>query len=213
MPEPPVRGRPPLSRERIVRAALRLIDERGLAACTMRALGAELGVEAMSLYRHVRGKEDLWDGVVDLLQEGLAGEVPDPADWRAVMRGFALRFRAVAREHPHAFPLLARRPATGYLAARGLAERGLRTLVDAGFTPEEAAAALRAVSRWVIGFALTEAAAAGGARPASDDAAEPAGEGHPLLAGLLGALAAEPPDELFLFGLDLLLDGLAARLA
>ena len=211
MPAP--RDRPPLSRERVVRAALRLIDERGLAACTMRALGAELGVEAMSLYRHVRGKEDLWDGVVDLLQEGLAGEVPDPGGWRGGLRGFALRFRAVAREHPHAFPLLARRPATGYLAARGLAEGGLRTLVDAGFTPEEAAAALRAVSRWVIGFALAEAAGAGGGRPAPEAAAALAGEGHPLLAGLLGALAADPPDELFLFGLDLLLDGLAARLA
>jgi AcrR family transcriptional regulator len=208
VPAPAARARPPLSRRRIVEAALRLIDERGLAACTMRALGAELGVEAMSLYRHVRGKEDLWDGVVDLLQEGLAGEAPDPGDWRGVMRGFALRFRAVARAHPHAFPLLARRPASGYLAARGLAERGLRTLVEAGFTPEEAAAALRAVSRWVIGFALAESAAS--AAPAPEGAL--AGAGHPLLAGLLGSLAAEPPDELFLFGLDLLLDGLAARL-
>ncbi|MDX6555153.1 MAG: hypothetical protein QOD86_1348 [Miltoncostaeaceae bacterium] len=208
MPVP--RDRLPLSRRRIVEAALRLIDARGLEACTMRALGAELGVKAMSLYRHVRGKDDLWDGVVDLLQEGLAVEGPEPGGWRGVLRGFALRFRAVAREHPHAFPLLARRPASGYLAARGLAEEGLGILVDSGFTPDDAAAALRAVSRWVIGFALAESA---GAPEPPPEGADLAGEGYPLLAGLLDGLAAEPPDELFLFGLDLLLDGLAGRIA
>src|SRR3712207_9334708 len=74
--------RPLLSRDRILRAALDLADRDGFESCTMRNLGARLGVEAMSLYRHVASKDDLLDGLVDLVFAEIAVEAPGTTDWR-----------------------------------------------------------------------------------------------------------------------------------
>ncbi|HEX7171401.1 MAG TPA: TetR family transcriptional regulator, partial [Candidatus Limnocylindria bacterium] len=75
------RSREPLSRHRVLQAAMSLADREGLGALTMRRLGAELGVEAMSLYKHVSDKDDILDGIVDLVVAAI--EVPgDGADWR-----------------------------------------------------------------------------------------------------------------------------------
>lgn len=91
--------RAPLSRERVVAAAMALADENGEAGVTMRAIGARLGVEAMSLYNHVAGREQILDGMVD----AVFGEIDLPApatDWKEAMRGRAVSACAVLRRTP-----------------------------------------------------------------------------------------------------------------
>ena len=200
--------RAPLTHRRIVEAALRLIDERGLDALSMRALGAELGVEAMALYRHVADKGALLDGVVGLLLEELGDDVPMDGGWREVIGGFGRGFRSLALAHPNAFPLLGRDPARSWVAAAPGVEGLLGFLGAAGFDAADAAYAVRAVSRYAVGFSLV---GAGAPQPAERP---PAGE-YPLLDGLLEQL--DDPigrggaDDLFDFGLEMLLDGLEGR--
>jgi len=100
------KARRPLSQERIVTAALRIVDRRGIHALTMRGVGTALGYEAMSLYKHVAGKQAL----VDLVVERVAAEIqpPEPsAPWKDRLRHTAHEWRRVALAHPHVFPLLA----------------------------------------------------------------------------------------------------------
>lgn len=103
--------RPPLSRDRIAGAALDLIDSEGMAGLSMRKLGAQLGVEAMSLYHYVRNKDDLLDAVLDKLY----GEIDLPAtedeDWERTIRAGLRSFREVLLRHPAALELFATRPA------------------------------------------------------------------------------------------------------
>lgn len=102
--------RPKLSRSYILEAALGLIDREGTEALSMRKLGAELGVEAMSLYRHVANRETVLDGVVELLTEKLDIPAPSSRPWQEEIRQVADAYRRLARSHPRAFPLLALRP-------------------------------------------------------------------------------------------------------
>lgn len=98
-------ARTPLSRERVLRAAIAIADADGIDAVTMRRLGDALGVEAMSLYHHVRSKDEIAAGIVDLL----ISEIPAPpagADWRAAIRGRALAAREHLRRHPWVFRLI-----------------------------------------------------------------------------------------------------------
>lgn len=170
----------------------------------MRAVAGDLGVEAMSLYWHVNGKEALLDGVVErLLAE--VDPAPSPAgDWRAGLDAFARDYRAVALRHARAVPLLASRAAAAYAAAGRMAAGGIAALEDAGFDRPTAIRAARTVARYVVGFTLAEA---GGAAPAPRP-----GDLPPALAELLDAVARDDPEELFTFGLETLLDGLEARL-
>ena len=204
--------RTPLSRERIIAAALRLIDERGLARLSMRRLGAELGVEAMSLYKHVAGKEAVLDGVRALLLEELEETPPRGASWADDLRGFARRYRAIGHAHPEAFGLLARGADRAYVAGRGEAEAGLRGLVDAGFGPEDAALALRSVVRYVLGFGLIDMAGEDAPAPLPEAELEGLARDQPLVAGLMRSLGPATEDPLFEFGLGALIDGIAARL-
>src|SRR3954453_10140535 len=101
----PPTGRARLSRERVLRAAVALADSGGLEALTMRRLGEDLGVEAMSLYKHVANKDDLLDGMVDLVFAEI--ELPAPgAEWRTAMRERAVSARAALLAHPWATPLM-----------------------------------------------------------------------------------------------------------
>src|SRR5947199_9005908 len=98
-------SRLPLSRERILRAALAIADEHGVEALTMRKLGQALGFEAMSLYNHVANKDDVLDGMLDLV----LGETELPAEaasWDAAVRGSAISVHDALRRHPWACSLL-----------------------------------------------------------------------------------------------------------
>ena len=163
--------RPPLSRERIVAAAIAFVDRRGLNALTMRRLGTELGVEAMSLYRYVAGRDDLLEGMVDQMVTQLhldpSSGRPGPGDgWQAYLQWLAHGVRQLVQDHPHVFPLIAtRHPAAPWLRpplrSLGVVEDFLGTLVARGFTDDAAVAAYRAFSSFLLGHLLLEAAMLG----------------------------------------------------
>jgi AcrR family transcriptional regulator len=102
--------RTPLSRERVLRAALALVDEEGVEALTMRRLGRELGVEAMSLYGYVDSKEDLIEGVVEQVFREMPLIAPGPGEWQVRLRRHAAVYRKVLLDHPNVVRLVARRP-------------------------------------------------------------------------------------------------------
>lgn len=206
---PPVE-RTPLSRERVIAAALRLIDERGLAQLSMRRLGAELGVEAMSLYKHVANKDALLDGVRELLLSELADAPAAGEDWTQELLAFARRYRALGRAHPEAFSLLARGADRAYVAGRASAEAGLRSLLAAGFDEDTAAYALRSVVRYVLGFSLIDMAGEDAPAPLPPSELDALAREQPMVAGLMRSLGAGTEDPLFEFGLRALITGIAS---
>ena len=143
-----------ISREAILDQTLALADERGLAAVSMRAVAARLGVTAMSLYHHVRDKNDLLDGLVERLLAELS--LPDPSlTGEERLHALASSMRQTAARHPDAFPLLLGRPVAtpAALAVRDLAYTALK---DAGVPDELVPRAERLLSTFVIGFAASE---------------------------------------------------------
>lgn len=139
-----------LSPGRIVDAALNLVDRDGPGALTMRRLGSELGAEAMSLYYHVRRREDLLDLVSDALADETLGQVPADAGWRETLRAWANARRAVAIQHRAWLPLVGQRPGVTGRA------RHVATLTAAlqrdGFTGEAAHTAYHRLASYVVGF-------------------------------------------------------------
>jgi AcrR family transcriptional regulator len=153
-PIDPGAGRARLSRDRVLRAAVLLADTGGLDALTMRRLGEELGVEAMSLYKHVANKEDLLDGMVDLV----FGEIDLPAggtDWRTAMRARAVSARTALTRHAWATALMQSRTAPGAATLRHH-DTVIGTLRGAGFSVVLTAHAFSAIDAYVYGFALQE---------------------------------------------------------
>ncbi|WP_281412194.1 TetR/AcrR family transcriptional regulator C-terminal domain-containing protein [Miltoncostaea marina] len=200
--------RRPLSAGRIVRAAMDLIDERGLEALTMRRLGAELGVEAMSLYKHVRGKEAILDGVRELLLAELAASGPAAGrDWREALLRFARAYRALARAHPGSFALLAAAPERAYVAGSDVAEAAIARLLEGGFERAAAIRALRTVIRYVIGASMVERAAGDEAAPVGADELAALSTARPLVGELVGSLGTPGDEALFEFGLAALVAG------
>ena len=125
--------RAPLSRERVLRAAIELADEGGIDALSMRRLGQELGVEAMSLYNHVANKDDLLDGILELVARRDRG-TPGEADWKAELRRTAISSHEVFLRHRWACSLMMHRPNAGPVRMQWM-EAVLRTLREAGFSP------------------------------------------------------------------------------
>ena len=155
------RSRPALTRERILRAALKLIDRDGIDALSMRKLGRALGVEAMSLYRYVANKDAVLAGVVELLLDEL--ELMPAAAGRIVRS-----YRDVAQRHPKAFPLLALRPLPNAAAV----ERALKpvaTLREAGLDEAGALTAYGVLLSYVNGHLLRELAGAPAPRASEED--------------------------------------------
>ncbi|GGV07289.1 hypothetical protein GCM10010182_27890 [Actinomadura cremea] len=211
--------RPALTRERIVEAAVRVADAGGATAVSMRNVGRELGVEAMSLYHHIANKEALLDALVDHVFAGIALPEPD-RPWRAAMRDRAASARAVLGRHPWALGLLDSRPSPGPALLRHH-DTVLGCLRRAGFSIALAAHAFSAIDAYVYGFVLTESSlpfqSAGEVEDVTEGivAAMPEGA-YPYLAELATELVLVPGysygDE-FGYGLDLVLDGLQDRLA
>jgi TetR/AcrR family transcriptional regulator, tetracycline repressor protein len=203
--------RRPLSRRRILEAAVRFVDREGLEALSMRKLGSELGVEAMSLYNHVPNKDALLDGMVEVLLGEL--EVPSEEEgWERRVREAYRSFRRIAHEHPNVFPLLITRP-PDTMDGVWLVEEFLRTLRGAGFDPETALYAFRALSSYASGYAMAEirgfAMEPSGARLGAVTLSR--GD-FPNIHGLAAPLRNVDHDAEFEFGLDLILAGLKERL-
>jgi len=147
-------SRAPLTRERVLRAALVLADTSGLESLSMRKLGQELGVEAMSLYNHVANKDDILDGMVDLV----FGEIelpPDQAEWKPAMRKRAISAHEALLRHPWATSLMQSRTNPGP-ATLTHHDAVLGSLRRAGFTLVMAAHAVSVIDGYVYGFALQQ---------------------------------------------------------
>ena len=205
-------GRRPLDRQRVVRAAVELTDEQGIDALTMRRLAQALGVEAMSLYNHVANKDDLLEGVADLVTAEF--ELPSfEADWKATLRRSATSAHEALLRHPWASSLIESRPTMGPARMRYV-NAIVGVLREAGFSLPQAAQAIMALDSHTYGFALQELSWAFDPADAATVAATfaqaiPRAE-YPYLHELVG-LAATADGQLsldFSFGLDLILDGL-----
>jgi AcrR family transcriptional regulator len=147
--------RAPLSRDRVVRAAVALADESGIAALSMRKLGEAVGVEAMSLYNHVAGKDDLLDGMIDLVFSEI--DLPaDDGDWRSAMRRRAISAREVLGRHRWAIGLMESRPTPGAATLRHH-DAVLGSLRAGGFSIGLTAHAYSLLDSYIYGFALQEA--------------------------------------------------------
>lgn len=206
--------RPALSKERVLRAAVALADQGGIASLSMRKLAQELGVEAMSLYNHVRNKDDLLRAVSELLHDKVLGyyDVESSASWQDKARVMAYAWWRVGNEHPNAFTLIADNPVQGLAGIKVLAEC-MNLFTDAGFSLDAAVQAFQAAAAWLIGAVTQEL-----------------GLMRSLAAGE-GFSDAEVPDDLralvdfkrvctgtdsevrFRHGLEILLAGVEARLA
>jgi AcrR family transcriptional regulator len=217
--------RKPLSRERVLEAAVALADADGLPALTMRRLAAELGVEAMSLYYHLPGKNGLLDGLVETVIAEVVGRV-DAAptgrttdDWRGALRGWFLDAREVMLRHPWAPTLMG--PGRGVpVGVYAYYERILSTLIEAGFSYRIAHRALHAFGSMPLGFVQelfspASAEASGNEDPEAEVAAM--AEALPNLSAMVAAELHDASDPMlgwcdsqveFEFTLDLLLDGL-----
>jgi AcrR family transcriptional regulator len=219
--QPEARKRTPLTRERVLQAAVALADERGIETLTMRNLGQELGVEAMSLYNHVAGKEAILDGAIELvvgeILEGVEDEtLSGPAEWKTVTRRRILAAREVMLRHRWAPKVLETRNEMSAVVLRYY--DGLLGLMFAGgFSADLAHHAMHALGSRALGFTqeLYEEADDVPAETVSAMAIQMAGE-YPNLAEMLKVVTHDADTTLgwcddqfeFEFGLDLLLDGL-----
>ncbi len=198
-------ARRPLTPERVVAAALRLIDRDGVEALSMRRLGAALRVEAMSLYKHVPDKAALLDAVAARVLAGL--EPADPREpWEARLRHVAHEFRRAALAHPHVFPLLATRVPTLPEAFAPI-EAMLGALRDAGLGDARLLAHFWAFLAYLTGALLAETAARTGAGSAAltvPESLDPAP--FPELRRLARALAACDFATEFARGLELAIE-------
>ena len=148
----PTARRSPLTRERILRAAVRLADKQGLDALSMRRLATKLKVESMSLYNHVANNDDVLDGMVDLI----IGEITPPTsggDWKTAMRARATSAHAVMLAHPWAPMLVVSRINVGPNMLRYI-DATLGTLRDAGLSWAETDRAWNAMDSHIYGFTL-----------------------------------------------------------
>ena len=214
--EPDRRAQPrlPLSRERVLQAALVLADTGGIDSLSMRRLAQELGVKAMSLYNHVTDKDDILDGIVDMV----FGEIAVPSeleDWQEIMRVRANSVHQALLRHPWASPLMQSRTNPGPATLRHH-DAVIGSLRAAGFTIHLAAHAFSVIDSYIYGFAqqqqnLTYTTAEDAAAVAQDILGHLPPDTYPHLAELIVEHVLQPDYDYsreFGFGLDLILGGL-----
>jgi AcrR family transcriptional regulator len=210
--------RVPLNRDRVVRAAVAMADAGGIETLSMRNLSQELGGAAMSLYNHVANKEDLLDGMIDAVFSEI--ELPSGAHgWRSAMRQRAISIRAVLSRHRWAVGLMDSRSSPGPATLRHH-DAVLGCLRDAGFSVELAAHAFSALDSYIYGFALQDRALPfetpeETTQLAHSMLAQFPRDTYPHLAELMTEHVLQPGYDFgneYEFGLNLILDGLAASL-
>ncbi|WOQ16683.1 TetR/AcrR family transcriptional regulator C-terminal domain-containing protein [Raineyella sp. W15-4] len=198
----------------MLQAAVAIADDAGLAGLTMRSLGQRLGVQAMSLYHYLHGKEDLLDGIIDIVFAEI--DLPDvTGPWREQLRRRSESARAVLARHPWALALLETRTSPGPATLRHH-DAVLGVLRNGGFTLEQTARAYAVLDAYVYGFALQEASLPfdGGDTAVEVSGAILAGvrpEDYPYLTEFATDQVARPDYDFgdqFDDGLDLILDGL-----
>jgi AcrR family transcriptional regulator len=210
--------RAPLSRERVLRAAVAIADAGGIAALTIRSLAEELGVKPMSVYHHVAGKAAILDSIVDLVFAEI--DLPSPGgDWEAEIRRRAHSARQVLRRHTWAIGLMESRTSPGPATLKHH-DANIGTLRAAGFSVAMTAHAYALIDSYVYGFALQEAGLPFEGPDTVAEVAAPMMElfttgQYPHLVELTTEHVLQPGydfgDE-FEFGLTLILDGLARSL-
>lgn len=217
-------SRQPLTRERVLRAAVGLADREGIRALTMRGLAEELGVEAMSLYYHVANKEALLDGVVDLIVgeineelETIDAPLPE-VDWKRAMRMRILAAREVMLRHRWAPKVIEERTSISPQMVVYF-DRLIEIFHKGGLSYDLAHHAMHALGSRALGFTqeLFEPDEQAEGDDASDVMLEAMSEHVPYLVGMLADITHDDPGSTlgwcddqteFLFGLDLILDGL-----
>jgi len=221
MTDEPPDGVHRMSRDRVLAAALEIIDREGVEALSMRRLGSALGRDPMTLYRYAANKAALLDGVAELVLSKLSVDVTDD-DWVGQLRTVARSYRRLALTHPHVVALLVTRPLATPLALRPLGtlrplEATLALLTRAGFGPQDALHIYRSFFGFVHGHVLNELQELVENPEESDDLLRlglhrlPLKE-FPLLRGLATVLAGYDGATELERGLDILLSGLRARL-
>ncbi|WP_031070871.1 TetR/AcrR family transcriptional regulator [Streptomyces sp. NRRL S-118] len=194
-----------LTRQTVLEAAVRLVDREGMKALSMRRLGAELGVEAMTLYHHVPSKSALLDGMIEQV---VAEAVPPEfgaATWREDLRAYAHALMAALAAHPHAVPLLLSRPA---LTPRNLRtmDAVVRMLHEAGFPLPRTLDILYSLTGFVVGHAAGQAGGVDGA--GSLASLDP--DAYPMLVRAARAAGGDAGEARFEYALDALLSGFEA---
>jgi AcrR family transcriptional regulator len=207
------RARLPLNRDRIFAAAVEIADERGVGSVTMREVASRLRVEAMSLYNHVANKDDILDGMVDMVIDQF--DLPEDTDhWREAMRHRAISAHKLFALHPWVPPLLDSRKSSGPSRLRYF-EWVLKTLFQAGFSLTGAGRAFSLLDSYIYGFSIQQlnATADGDTSPEEMAAAIlesiPA-EKYPNLhrMAMNSMLNGYDVEADFAFGLELILEGL-----
>jgi TetR/AcrR family tetracycline transcriptional repressor len=204
--------RTPLSRPRILDAALRYIDEHGLDALSMHKLGAELGVKGMSLYNHVANKDDILDGVVEMLWGEVEDTAPANGEWRDAVRALAHATRNMVHRHPNAAPLITSQSIMPSSALR-VVRAHVAVLISHGVPEEDAYAVLRTITSYTLGSSLNEVAwgdGQPGCAPAVSDLLRP---GTPDELASVAQVFCGQYDlgAQFELGLDLMLRGIESR--
>jgi AcrR family transcriptional regulator len=204
----------PLTRERIITAAVELIEREGVDKVTMRRIAGHLGSGVMSLYNHVPSKAAVLDGVAERVMSAI-DFTPDPsASWEDQVRAQARAFRQIARVYPRSTMVVVSRPVNSAAALRPM-EHALATLRSAGFTSEDSVRVVRAFVAYIGGSLLREVGVAPGLepqRPLNQDTAIRSADRptnlnpaeFPQVMSMSGELLHRDHDTDFEFGLDLL---------
>jgi AcrR family transcriptional regulator len=207
--------RDPLSKERVLRAAVALADQNGIGSLTMRGLGQELGVEAMSLYNHVTNKDDILDGIVDLVL-GDIEVLPTGTDWRTAMRQRALSAHQVLLAQPWAPLLIMSRVNIGPGMTRYL-DATLGRLREGGFSVEGALDAWNTLDSHLYGFTMQKLNLPFDVSETQQVSADVLGQlpadQYPHVVEVITQIMQTGREEDFEFGLDLILDGLERTLS
>ncbi|MFG2971263.1 TetR/AcrR family transcriptional regulator C-terminal domain-containing protein [Streptomyces sp. NPDC048288] len=207
--------RPGLTREKVVDAALEMIDRDGPDSFSLRKLAGELGVEAMSLYNHVPNKDALLDGVAEVLLGGVDFAGAGLGTWQERARAHAAAFRAAALRHSKAFTLVLTRPTQSPAALESI-RCALAGFPELGLSPRELVHVVRSFAGYTVGMIMRELGSAitvGAVEPGQVERRidEIAAVGDPVLTAAAPYLAVSDHEAEFRHGVELLIAGLAAR--
>ena len=210
----PRAGEEPLSRARILRAALGLVDDEGIGALSMRRLAGRLSVDPMAIYHHLPGKDALVSGLVETVFAEM--RVSDSGDrWQDRVRGYARAYRDLARSHPNLAVHLVSDPPAAAAATLEANEALYEALAASGMEARDVVRAADLVVDYVNGFALAESAGPLGdlddRRESLERLVERPAETTPTMARVLDEISGEELPVDFEFGLDVILAGLTAR--